>query len=224
MGRSLEELQNSTKRPKYYSNGWYNFDEHIPQIYGKINKTYKLMFIPLKSLEVGLDQFETLCLKVSPAPLKILCRTAVRSYVNYSQKNIKSINSVEHQLIPESLIDFLKYPAYLAVGEYMLSNEKLVGEDDRFELAFDSTGNLVCRALHEECTGQQHTHNLSQIERQKLESVVHRNIDLIWIHRLKAVFSSRLNSIVETIYSVSGVSSYKFCIEWETANYHIKTL
>ncbi len=64
------------------------------------------MFGPINRLEVGFDTYETLCLKASPAPLKTLCRGAVRSYVNYSQKNIKSLN--QDHLVPDSLIDYLK--------------------------------------------------------------------------------------------------------------------
>jgi len=161
-----------------------------------------------------MDNFETLCLKVSPAPLKTLCRSAVRSYANYSQKNIKAINSIGHQLVPESLIQFLKYPAYLSAGEYMIRNEKLVDENDRFELAFDSVGNLVSRSLGSK----------RDAGGELKESVIARNIDLIWINRLKSVFRKGLGASVETIYSGDGVGDYKFCIEWGTGNYHIKPM
>lgn len=107
-GRTIEETADSPKRPKYYSNGWYHFDEPITQVFGKINKSYRLMFAPLKDLEIGFDQYETLCLKASPANLKTLCRSAIRSYANYSQINIKSINNLERQLLPEALINYLK--------------------------------------------------------------------------------------------------------------------
>jgi len=218
IGRSIEEDPEAAKRPKFYSNGWYYFDESIPQVFGKVNNSYKLMFAPLKNLEVGVDQFETLCLKASPASLKTLCRSAVRSYTNYSQQKIKSINSQERKLLPESLIHFLKYPAYLAVGEYMLKNEKLVREDDQFELAFDQrTGDLVCRAIGHQANDQLET----------LQSTIARNIDLIWLHRFQAVFSNQIDSIVNTIHSVNNeqpANRYRFCIEWEMANYSITNL
>ncbi len=212
LGRTLED---SPSRPKYYSNGWYHFDEQVPQIFGKVREPYYLMFVPLKNLEIGMDHFETLCLKASPASLKTLCRTAVRSYTSYSQKNIKSLNSYKHQLVPDSLIEFLKYPSYLTPGEYLLKNEKLVDENDQYELIFDNVGNLVCRSIDNIKNGV-----VCKLE----ESVIARNIDLIWINRLKCVFRKGLGASVETIYCGDGVGEYKFCIEWNTARYHIKPM
>lgn len=45
------------------------------------------------------------------------------------------INSVGGELkIPGDLINYLKYPAYLRVGDYMLKGEKIVREDQKYEL------------------------------------------------------------------------------------------
>ena len=60
-----------------------------------MSKAYKLMYAPIQNLEVGFDQFETLCLKPSPAPLKALCRTVVRTYANYSQQKYKVNEFIE---------------------------------------------------------------------------------------------------------------------------------
>lgn len=121
---STESSEPRPKRPKFMANSWCQIDDKIPQIFGKVNKNYKLLFAPFKNLELGFDEFETLCLKASPATLSILCRSAIRSYVNYSQKNIKSINTLERKLLPETLVNFLKYPEHLKTGEFMLQDEK----------------------------------------------------------------------------------------------------
>ena len=101
----------------------------------------------------------------------------------------------------------------MAVGEYMLNNEKLVHENDMYELAFDQkTGHLVCRSL--DCK--------TADKKVSLDSIIAHNIDLIWLHPSgQTVFSNQINSIVNTIYSVNNLRSYKFCIEWDKANYHI---
>ena len=111
----------------------------------------------------------------------------------------------------------------MAVGEYMLTNEKLVQENDQFELAFDqSSGHLVCRSLTDH--NNESPTSMNESEKDHLQSIIARNIDIIWLHRFQAVFSNQINSIVNTIYSMNNLSSYKFCVEWESANYQIKTL
>lgn len=215
IGRTIEEKVDSAKRPKYYSNGWYHFDEPIAQTFGKINKSYRLMFAPLESLELGFDQYETLCLKASPAGLKTLCRSAIRSYANYSQMNIKSLNNLERQLLPDTLVNYLKYPAYLNVGEYMLQNEKLVHEDDEYEFAFDtSTGHFICRSLN----------NTSVIENtDSLKAIIARNTDQIWLHRFQAVFTNQINSVVNSVHSNKNLDNYKFGIDWKAKRYKIES-
>ena len=123
---SKDTSEPKPKRPKFMANSWCQIDDKIPQIFGKVNKNYKLLFAPFKNLELGFDEFETLCLKASPASLSILCRSAIRSYLNYSQKNIKSINTSERKLLPETLVNFLKYPEHLKTGEFMLQDEKYI--------------------------------------------------------------------------------------------------
>jgi hypothetical protein len=170
IGRSLKESQ-FNQRPKYYSNSWfYIYDSKMPQVFGKINPTYKLLFTPCKDLEIGHDQFETLCLKASPASLKMLCRSAVRSSMNYSQKNIKSMR----KNLPESLVNFLKYPSSLKSGEYMLSDEKLVHESGQYEVFIDRETGDLCILNHE-----------NEIENRK---ILASNIDLIYLNRFNAVF------------------------------------
>lgn len=210
LGRSINENDElsevpKAKRPKFYSNGWCHFDENMPQIFGKVNKTFKLLFAPFKNLEIGHDQYETLCLKASPGSLSILCRSALRSYLSYSQKKIKAINTSERKLVPDSLIQFLKYPAHLNVGEWMLRDEKLVQQDDQFELAIDeNTGNLVFRSLN--------------LEQRPVKSfVIARNIDSIWLHRFHTVFYNH-DSTTYTAHSLyNSIAAYKFFIEWDNS-------
>ena len=201
-----DPVEPKPKRPKFYSNGWCHFDEKIPRVFGKVNKNYKLLFAPFKNLEIGFDEFETLCLKASPASLSILCRSAIRSYVNYSQKNIKSINTSERKLIPDSLVNFLKYPSHLNVGEYMLQDEKLVQKDDQYELAIDKqSGNLVFRSL---------------TDQPKKSFVIARNIDNIWLHRFHTIYYNHTNSTTYAAHSLyNKISAYKFFIEWDGSSF-----
>ena len=185
-------------RPKFYMNGWFYFSDNIPQTFGKINRSYKLLFAAHKNMELGFDQFETLCLKASPAPLKILCRSALRKYLNFSQQKIKSINDATHH-IPKHLIDYLKFPSSLKAGEFMLKDEKLVKEEDDYELFIDQTGNLVCKSL---------TTNK--------EKLIAYNVDTIWLHRFQTVFYNHVNSTAFTAHSIyENLASYKFLIQWE---------
>ena len=212
IGRTLVEDEDSEsgepkrKRPKLHSNAWCQFDEKIPQVFGKVNKNYKLLFAPFKNMELGFDQFETLCLKASPASLSILCRSAIRSYLNYSQKNIKAINNADRKLIPDSLVSFLKYPSHLNVGEFMLQDEKLVRDDDQYELAIDKvTSNLVFRSLTSDKPAK--------------SFVLARNINNIWLHRFHTVFYNHSNSTTYAAHSLyNSISAYKFFIEWDNSS------
>lgn len=224
---NLNTKFNLRKRPKFYSNAWIGFDDDLKQSFGKINRSYRLLFVAYKNIEIGCDCFETLCMKASPAPLKMLCRSAIRAYVNYSQKNIKSINDARRHsrpMIPNSLIDFLKYPSYLKVGEFMLKDEKLVREDDTFEVFIDSTtGNLMCRALNsndnrlcELVAGQPNEPTIQQTDTGESENVIAHNIDNIWLHRFHAIFYNHMNSRAIKTHSIyDGDLKYKFIIEWD---------
>jgi hypothetical protein len=207
IGRTYNEFE-TEKRPKYYSNTWFNFDENMLQTFGKVNKAYRLLFAPYKNIELGFDNFEILCLKASPAPLKVLCRTAIRAHLDYSQKKIKALNSLTVRL-PETLISYLKYPSFLKVGEYMLRDEKLVKEDDDYELVIEkSTGNLICKSLNSD----------------NRERLLAYNIDFIWLHKFQTVFYNNINSTVFTAYSIyDNLSPYTFFIKWNKLDLDIKT-
>jgi hypothetical protein len=205
IGRS--SLEPRAKRPRYYSNGWYLMDdEDEPQVFGRIDRDYKLMFTPFRGLEVGHDHFETLCLRASPASLKTLCRSSIRATLNFSQRKIGQLR----EIVPSSLVEFLKYPAHLRVGEFMLSDEKLVDDAERFELAIEKdTGDLVCRSLDEETT--------------TTRRVIAKNVDLIALQRFNAVFYNRTDGRAFTQHSVyENLLGYKFFIQWETSSTSVR--
>lgn len=206
---SSNENESKPKRPKFYSNVWCSFSENMPQMFGKVSKNYKLLFAPFKNLEIGFDHFETLCLKASPASLKTLCRSSCRKYLNYSQKNIKSLYSIKW--LPQVLVDWLKYPSSLKVGDFMLKDEKLVREDDKYELLIEKeTGDLLIKCLDE---GKERSF------------VIARNIDSIWLHRFHTVFYNHSNSTTFTAHSLyNNISAYKFFIDWDVQNSQIKQL
>ena len=207
IGRTIErksdfDVRFSAKRPKYYSNGWCLIDdEKEGQAFGRIDQAYRLMFAPFKNIEIGHDRFETLCLRASPASLKMLCRSAIRSYVNYSQKNIKKLQNV----IPETLVNYLKYSNHLKVGEMLLKDEKLVHDNDEYELVFDrQNGDLVCKRLDDD------NNEL------KILKIIAKNVDLIAVHRFYAVFFNKEKNFCHfqhLIYDI--ILEYKLFFEWD---------
>ena len=78
------------QRLKFYANAWVSFEDGsnnsgVKYSFGRIGRSQRLLFVPYRNIEVGLDCFETLCLKASPASLKTLCRSIVRANLNKSQ-------------------------------------------------------------------------------------------------------------------------------------------
>ena len=230
----FRRMRRMRKRPKFYSNGWYFFGESVaPATVGRVSRSYKMLFAPHREMVLGFDEYETLCLKASPASLRVMCRTAVRKHLGYSQARIKSLvasssaSSSSPSLIPHSLVDFLKYPAWLKSGEWMMRDEKLVKEDDSCELVFDTrTGNLVCRpvavnassAASDESAEAAAASNESNKTNEKL---IAYNSDTIWLHRFQAVFYNQVSSTVFTAHSIyhhQHQGDYKFFIEWDKLN------
>ena len=196
--------------------GWYHIGDRVQKTFGKVKKSYKLLFAPSRNMELGFDQFETLCLKASPASLKVLCRSVVRSTLNYSQKNIKSLKTLK--LVPKTLVNFLEYPSHLKLGEFLLKDEKLVREDDSLELAFDKdTGNLVCQ--REDSTGStspSEPNNLSLSNSTDNRTVIAQNVDLVWLHTFQTVFYNQKSSRARPVHSIyDKLILYNFLIDWE---------
>lgn len=92
--------------------------------------------MPYKNFELDIKKYEILCLKPTPTSLKELCRLRVRVMSRHSNEIIERMNKDTSDLIyiPNVLIDYLKYPTYLTVGECLLKNEKIVSNDGQFEM------------------------------------------------------------------------------------------
>ena len=171
----------------------------MPKTFGKVKQSYKLLFAPTKSMELGFDQFETLCLKASPASLKELCRQVVRSSLNYSQANIKSLNATDRPIVPLALVNFLKYPSHLRVGECLLCNEKLVSDDDTIEIELDkSTGHMVIW------------------RRNEAKQILAYNVDFVWLHRFHTVYYDNKSSQAKPVHLIyDNLVNYKLSFDFD---------
>jgi hypothetical protein len=188
-------------RPKYYSNAWICFEGGLERTFGKLSRSKRLLFIPFRNIEIGCDCFDTLCLKASPASLKTLCRSVIRSGVKHSQTNIESPQLV----LPKSLVEFLKYPLWLKTGEFLLKGEKLVNKDGNVEVGIDDvTGELVCK------------------EGEETRFVVAKDVDMVCLHRFHVVFYSQSTSRASKVHAVYDLSSYRFLIEWDKFTWKIE--
>lgn len=97
----------------------------------------------------------------------------------------------------------------------MLHNEKLVHEDDEFELAFDtSTGHFICRSLAD---------NTVINDTDSLQAIIARNTDQIWLHRFQAVFTNQINSVVNSVHSNKNLNDYKFGVDWKSKRFKIES-
>lgn len=126
---------------KCYQNGmWNNFDEIVVSI-GKIHSSHKCLYCAIGENEVAFNEYEILCLKPSPASLKVLCRMIIRDKIGYYVNKIKE--KLETKL-PNSLIQYLEYPSKLCYGEYLLKGEKLISECGSFELFINNRNEFIC--------------------------------------------------------------------------------
>ena len=129
IGRTI--LKNDLKG-KYF--GGYHmdeFNEQITQSIGKVHSSHQCLYVPIGNNEVALREYEVLCLKPSPASLKVLSRLVVRNKIGQDVNNMKE--KFQNRL-PLSIIKYLEYPTSLSYGEYMLKGEKLLSECGNFEL------------------------------------------------------------------------------------------
>jgi hypothetical protein len=192
-----------------YSSQNLDFDETVPTLFGKVHRTHKCLYVPLNNVELNYSKYDILCLKPSPSPLKILCRSLIRKLSKYSNEEIKD----SYKSIPEPLMKFLKYPANLSVGEYMLKDEKIVREDGKFEMCILRNGELVIRSL------LPNRKSLTKRELEEQEStqvcrIINNNVDSIWLHRFQiALFlTDRHVQIAHSFYEKSP--EYRLSIEY----------
>lgn len=195
----------------------WNDVENTPPLFGKVHLTHKCLYAPVNNIEVRFENYFTLVLKPSPASLKILCRIKIREMTKQSNENIKLINKNKTGRIylPVTLINFLKYPSYLSVGEFLLKDERLVREDGQFEMLIENNGNLVVRSTSNNSDLSDDTH---------VKRIIQNDVSSVWLHRFQLVLlrsDSRLYLLRNFYYNSP---EYKFGIEPNslTPNYFIE--
>ena len=159
--------------------------------------------MPYRNLEVGLDQFETLCVKPSPVSLKTLCRSVVRSSLDFNQKSIQLLDAA----IPRTLLDFVKYPVHLNTGEFLLPGEKLVAKDGSCEMWIDETSNeLVIR-------NNDDTYVVTEAQ---------KGFSVVCVHRFHVIFYDQNNSRVTYAHSFYNPNQLiRFTGEWDKLTWKI---
>jgi hypothetical protein len=171
-------------QPRYYSEeGWRSFNENVRNVFGKVHIGHRCMYAPLNNLELAFTKYEILCLIPSPSSLKTLCCLEIRKALNHSNVKIKQLNENKNGIkhLPDVLIKFLKYPSYLSVGEFMLKDEKLVSEDDKFEIKIKKNGDLVCQSTGYSLNEQDHNDS-------EITNLIKQRVDSVWLHRYQVAF------------------------------------
>ena len=153
----------------YYSDGWHDIDNQLSGVsIGRYRKNDKALHTVKNGLEFKHLKFKFFCLKPSPTSLKELCKISIRNYTKNTNVNIKCLGDM-----PSILINYLKYPSYLNMGDYLLKGEKLISEDDKYELYIDYDNYLVCK---------------NSITNSRLILYNHSFIDSIWLQKLQTIF------------------------------------
>jgi hypothetical protein len=160
-----------------YLNGYYYYDgwnevtsyENTENSIGRFRINDKALHVVKNGLEVKYSTFKIFCLKPTPSTLKELCRISIRNYTKNTNVNIRVLN----HYIPSILINYLKYPSCLNVGDYLLKGEKLISDDDKYELYIDHDNYLVCK---------------NSITNSRLILYNHSFVDSIWLQKLQTIF------------------------------------
>jgi len=188
VGRPLSQRLNRPTVWSVWNSQFGNFNEPVPnELFGKVHLSHECLYAPFNNHELAYREYEILCLKPTPTSLKILNRELIRRLTNYSNENIELINQPV-PVVPSVLIKFIKYPSYLSVGEYLLKNEKLVREDNKYELKIADNGNLILSSLI--TNGQKNSLNKEQLDDLKniqVQRNITSNVNSIWLHRSQVV-------------------------------------
>ena len=174
IGRTIRESQ---IKAKYYNGSLNVLNEIIPHLFGKVHVGHKVLYAPHNNLELVFSDYETLCLKPAPASLKILARLKIRTMLNNSNKSMSLINQ-KHKVLPDALLNFIKFPSFLSVGEFMLKGEKIT--DDKFEISIESNGDLVCKPILDDETSYE--------DCDLVKRIICNNVHSIWLHRFQVIF------------------------------------
>lgn len=164
---------------QHFENGSWKEYDHLGPAFGKVHISHKCLYAPINELEMQFTKYRILALKPSPCSLKNLCRISIRILMSNSNENIKKINNNKsgRLYLPVALINYLKYPSYLSVGEYLIKGEKIVREDDNFELLIEDNNNLVIKSI---------IHDVSEQDTQ-IKRIISSNVHSIWLQRFQIV-------------------------------------
>ena len=208
IGKTIREAH---IQPKYYRGTWVVLNEETPLLFGKVHTGHECLYVAHNGLELAFNEYDVLCMKPSPASLKILCRLRVRAMAHHSNRNIGLINQ-NRLTMPESLVNFLKYPAFISVGEYMLRGEKI--SDGKSEILIENNGDLVCKSIVDETNRD----SLEHVKR-----IIHSGVHSVWLHRFQVVFCLTNGRIYIAHSFVNQSPEYKFSINYDVMppNYQV---
>lgn len=120
----------------------------------------------------------------------------------YLKECIKSLEPS----IPRTLLDFIKYPVNLKLGEFLLRGEKLVAEDGRSEMWIDeANGELILK----DTEGRLIT--------------LGRGFDIVCVHKFHLIFYDLMNSRVFQSHAFYDANRfYRFTGEWNKQSWKIE--
>lgn len=224
IGKPSFDLNRELRVDYYDYVNWNRFREPIPNYFGKVHVSHKCLYLPFDKLELRLNKYDILCLKPSPASLKILSRTKLRELLKNSNENISRINKNKsgRKYVPEMLVNFIKFPSSLSVGEYMMKGEKLVRDDDKFELVIEENGKLICKSLIKDKKSLS-TEELTELEDTQVARIISYNVDSIWLHRFQVAFyeKSKRVHVVHNFFGESPEYLFKISDHSDTPSYTI---
>ena len=103
IGRTLLDAPSGGKWMDH--NGfWNNFEEIVASI-GKIHSSHQCLYAPIGENEVAYNDYEVLCLKPSPASLKVLSRMVIRDKISYFVQNNNIKEKLENKLKKSGSVD-----------------------------------------------------------------------------------------------------------------------
>jgi hypothetical protein len=221
----IDSAHSQCAKPEFFENGrrWRPFVESVPNRFGKVHLSHKLLYIPYDDLELAYDCYDILCLKPSPNSLKILCRLEIRKLLECSSEKIKRINTNQNgrRFVPDSLIKFVDYPPCLRVGEFMLRGEQIIRQDGKFVMKIEQNGNLVIESvLNRSLLSEEEAENQAQTQVTKL---MFQDVDSVWLHRFQVALSlgNQKARVIHSFYDTSP--EYRMSINDENpAGYKIE--
>lgn len=150
--------------------------------FGRVNSHDRRLLLAVHNNDdemLGLEHYDILCLRPSPVHLKQLCRDQLRSWLNRNQLDLVDYLN-RCQVKDQQIIEYILYPNRLSAGQSMLRDlDKLVREDNQFEMLIKSNGDLVCQTINDNAGDDD----------LKLERIIYRNVDSIFMDDKRLVFN-----------------------------------